>query len=484
VDNYAREDGVIRRLFVRAFNEAREKHPEWKDKEAGAVQAAYFAESRRKSGEVVIEDTTGKSQKDEKAYNLIMKDKERLLSLDEPVCFIFSHSALREGWDSPNVFQICTLNQTSSEMKKRQEVGRGMRLAVNQSGERVRDEQVNILTVVANESYERYVENLQSEIEAEYGKGNAPPPPPDARRRGTARLRKEYTLRPEFKELWERIKHKTRYAVKVDSAQLVEDVVTDLDKLRVPAPRVTITKVQVQATADDRFQPLQMSGAKTVLDLAGRYPLPNLVEIMAHLLQHTTPPVRLARSTLLEIVGRVSNRKAAANNPHEFATLAVKVIKGKLADYLVNGIQYEKINEWYEMTQWEGEVESWQSYLVPAAHSVYDHVEFESETERKFVEDLDKDDRVKLYVKLPRWFTVQTPTGDYNPDWAIVMEERDEHGQPTGKPLLYLVRETKSTTDLDKLHPDEKRKLHCGEQHFKGALGVDFKVVTSVAELP
>ena len=105
---------------------------------------------RIKGGNIIYEDSsTGEAKKDVEAYDLIMKDKERLLSFDEPTCFIFSHSALREGWDSPNVFQICTLNQTTSEMKKRQEIGRGVRLAVDQSGNRVYDSRVNVLTVIA-----------------------------------------------------------------------------------------------------------------------------------------------------------------------------------------------------------------------------------------------------------------------------------------------------------------------------------------------
>ena len=103
--------------------------------DAEDVQAAYFAQRRAKSGEIIYEDSkTGEAQRDVEAYDLIMRDKERLLSFEEPTCFIFSHSALREGWDSPNVFQICTLNQTASEMKKRQEIGRGVRLAVDQGG--------------------------------------------------------------------------------------------------------------------------------------------------------------------------------------------------------------------------------------------------------------------------------------------------------------------------------------------------------------
>jgi len=98
-----------------------------------------------------------------------MKDKEKLLSLDNPLKFIFSHSALREGWDNPNVFQICTLNETTSTIKKRQEIGRGLRLPVNQDGQRVFDEYVNNLVVVANESYEQFLDTLQKEFEEECG---------------------------------------------------------------------------------------------------------------------------------------------------------------------------------------------------------------------------------------------------------------------------------------------------------------------------
>ena len=123
--------------------------------------------------------------------------------------------------------------------------------------------------------------------------------------------------------------------------------------------------------------------------------------------------------------------------------------------------------------------------LFPAAHSVYDYVVYDrSDIERQFVEGLEKRDDVKLYIKLPSWFTVDTPVGSYNPDWAIVMEERDEHGEALGKPLLYLVRETKSTTNLGELRPEERRKIVCGERHFKDTLGVDYKVVTQAGTLP
>ena len=343
VDNYAQETGIIRQLFKKCFNELKQEYASWQHVADESVQAAYFAQRRTRSGDIIYEDSsTGEAKKDVEAYDLIMRDKERLMSFDEPTCFIFSHSALREGWDSPNVFQICTLNQTTSEVKKRQEIGRGVRLAVDQSGNRVHDAKVNVLTVIANESYASYVESYQSEMREEYGDQELAPPPVDKRKRGEAKLRKAYTLKPEFKELWERIKHKTRYAVNVDTEQLISEVVEELDDADIRPPRITVTKAQVQVDDDQVFSAMQMSGAKTVIDLAGRYPLPNLVDAMMHLLENTTPPMRLTRKTLLDIFDRTQKQQAALDNPHEFASVAVRIIKEKLTDQLVDGIKYEK----------------------------------------------------------------------------------------------------------------------------------------------
>ncbi|WP_332881336.1 restriction endonuclease [Tissierella creatinophila] len=131
----------------------------------------YF--SIDKTGRMKDSKAKGKEKisDDESAYDLIMRDKERLLSLDEPTRFVFSHSALREGWDNPNVFQICTLKHSDSTMRKRQEVGRGLRLCINQEGVRIDGEtpgvnvhDINILTVIASESYENFAKQLQSEI--------------------------------------------------------------------------------------------------------------------------------------------------------------------------------------------------------------------------------------------------------------------------------------------------------------------------------
>lgn len=271
----------------------------------------------------------------------------------------------------------------------------------------------------------------------------------------------------------------------VDSPRLVRDVARDLSAVDVQPRRVTVSKVSLEVREESVFYALQTSTAKSVKSLAGRYPLPNLVDLMFDLMLHTSPPVRLTRKTLLDIVRALPERsqKEKIENPQEFAVEAVRAIKTHLADQLVEGIQYQKLNEWYEMSQLDTEIESWQAHMEPAQKAIYDQVVFDSEVERRFVQDLENMAKVKLYVKLPGWFIVPTPIGEYNPDWAIVWQPYDEHGEPSGDPLLYLVAETKGAQERDELRPDETRKIQCGAHHFREALGVKYEVVTKAREL-
>ncbi len=163
--DYDAEGRPVKGRIAEAFEEelatlgrgARFGSLEWLKEPVDRLHNGYFAQDRKGT----LKDTRGNTQADYEVYNLIMKEKEQLLSMDEPLRFIFSHSALREGWDNPNVFQICTLNQTLSAVKKRQEIGRGLRLPVDQNGRRVFDESVNKLYVMANESYEDFAPALQ-----------------------------------------------------------------------------------------------------------------------------------------------------------------------------------------------------------------------------------------------------------------------------------------------------------------------------------
>ncbi|MDR0821422.1 MAG: DEAD/DEAH box helicase family protein [Oscillospiraceae bacterium] len=133
--------------------------------DVSVVHNGYFSQDKKG----VYKNTKGDTVDDYDTYNTIMKDKEWLLSFDCPLRFIFSHSALKEGWDNPNVFQVCTLIEQKSAFTARQKVGRGLRLCVNQEGERIEDRNINILHVMANESFAEFAENLQKEIEAETG---------------------------------------------------------------------------------------------------------------------------------------------------------------------------------------------------------------------------------------------------------------------------------------------------------------------------
>ncbi len=475
--------GIIRQLFDEAFETLKVKYPDFVDKKAGEVRESYFAKKKRHGGaEDAIDSTSGQSSEDRAAYNLIMRDKERLLSFDEPVAFIFSHSALREGWDNPNVCQICTLNQTVSDVKKRQEVGRGMRLVVNQEGQRSSEDRVNILTVIANESYEQFVSALQAEMVEAFGEAGAAPRPVNAREKHVAKRKPLEELPAEFANLWEKIKPKTRYQVTVNTDKLITDVVDWLDRVKIDPPRIVASKAEVTVDKNKDLLDYRFFGHGVLAALPGRQGTPNIVAMIEDLIAHITPPIKLTRKTLSAIVLRTKDRKAALDNPQEFALHAARIVREKAIEQLVEGIQYFKDGTWYDMSQWVEEEETVSDRLIPVDNSIYDHIVVQSDTEKRFVEKLKRRTDVRLFVKLPAWFKVPTPLGQYNPDWGLVMEEVDAFGD--SGPLLYLVRETKSTTVASALRGTETQKNHCGEKHFVGALAVDYRVITSADDLP
>lgn len=467
VANYASETGKFRRWFIEAYEECAQQdlYGNLTLPPVDLVHSGYFAQDRG-----TPRDTTGATKADEEAYALIMRDKERLLSLDEPLRFIFSHSALREGWDNPNVFQICTLNETHSEMKKRQEVGRGLRLPVTETGERCHDPKVNILTVLVNESYEDFVSKLQNEIVEECGvefeKGRIE----NARERRTAKLKKGWKLNQNFLELWEKIKHRTQYSVEYSSEDLVERSAAALSRMEpVVSPIIQVKTAGIEMNEEGLLA--KFTGTSDADFEFGAFAIPDLV---GYLQQKT----ELTRVTLAEILVKSNTLDTVSANPQQYLDQAEKAIKRVLEDIIINGIKYERIEgSEYEMSLFEqNEISSYISKMVEVENSIYDSIEFDSDVEKRFAEGLDRRRDIKLFIKLPRWFKVETPVGDYNPDWAIVKQPDGENAK------LYLVRETKSTTDLHKLRPDEANKIRCGKAHFQ-ELGVDFKHVTSPEEV-
>ena len=516
------------------------------------THAGYFSQDRKgkmidstvKRGETASGDTD--------AYQLIMRDKERLLSLAEPTRFIFSHSALKEGWDNPNVFQICALKQSDSEVKKRQEVGRGMRLCVNQQGERQDSDllgdgvyDTNILTVVASESYKDFSEALQKElaesitsravlvtaalftgktivkangekqkisesqaaaimeelISAGYvkkqkltekyfedkkagtiqldewqGEQDAIIKELDkvfnpevlkvdnGRGKETAKFQAERFAKDEFQALWKRINSKTYYEVDFETEGLILKAIAGLNEsLHVTEIHIAITAgtlaninskeeleegraMQVGTTRNVKVNEAVASGVR--YDLVGE------------LVQRTG----LKRSTIAAILTGIKPETFGMyrKNPEEFIIRASNIINEQKAIAVIEHITYHKMNQKYDVSIFSEQELRGRIGIdaIQSEKSLYDLVIVDSQgVEKHFAEQLEQQDAVEVYTKLPRGFYINTPVGKYNPDWAIVFREgKVKH--------IYFVAETKGSEDITQLRAVEHAKIECASRHF------------------
>lgn len=463
VAHYHEPDGKIRRWFRDEYTRlaASPEFAALNPPPVEVVHNGYFAVSKDRTPK----DTSGGTQADDDAYELIMRNKERLLQLEEPLRFLFSHSALREGWDNPNVFQICTLADSVSEIRKRQEIGRGLRLPVMASGERCFDTSINKLTVVANESYEDFARKLQAEIQEDTGHIFGKDRLANKRSRKRVRLRKHWQTE-EFLALWEKIRPRTRYRVKFDTTELIKRAAMAVRYMKeVRAAKLVNRRAALDIT-DDGIDTRIVLASDVSLD----YRTTRIPDLVGWLQRET----ELTRGTLAAILRDSGRLGDVAINPQQFLDQAVVAIRDTMQLLMVEGIEYELVGDWYELDIFrDGETDSYENRVVPVEHSVYDGVEFDSEVERQFAVNLDHNPDIRLFVKLPRGFKVNTPLGTYNPDWAIV-----KHHDRT----IYMVRETKSALGVLNLRPGEAARIACGKAHF-GTLGVDFKPVTSANDV-
>ena len=544
------EDGnAVKGDYARIFEEEYKrlaKHPDYRDlfKDVDLYTAAqeahegYFSIDKKGGWTDTAEGNQGGRENAERAYNLIMKDKERLLTFETPLKFIFSHSALREGWDNPNVFQICALRDIRTERERRQTIGRGLRLCVNQEGERVRGFEVNTLTVVATESYEDFAENLQKEIEEDTGirfgvvephqfagiavvgpdgnvaamgfeqskvlwehlkaeeqidaKGNVQATLKQALKDGTLKLPESFApqvaqitevlkklagrleirnaderrqVRPreavlhgaEFKALWDRIKHKTTYRVHFDNEKLIADCITAVkDSPPIPKTRLQWRKADI-AIGKAGVEATEHEGAQTVVLDEADIELPDALTD----LQDRTQLTRRSIQRILSGSERLDDFK---RNPQQFIELAARAINDCKREALVDGIKYQRLGDDVYYAQELFEENELTGYLknmiVGAKKSVYEDVVYQKGTEESFARQLENNTSVKVYAKLPGWFKVPTPLGNYNPDWAVLIDT--EEGE-----RLYFVVETKSTLSRSALRSTEDAKIDCGEEHFK-----------------
>lgn len=253
VANYRSYDAAgiaVKGKFAVWFEEIYQEYiskPAFKELDKFSVEEThngYFSADKKGA----FKDTSGETKADDDTYSLIMRDKEKLLGIDNSLRFIFSHSALREGWDNPNVFQICTLNETKSDIKKRQEIGRGLRLAVDQTGKRTYDQNINRLTVIANEAYDDFAKALQKEIEDDCGvafTGRIK----NHRDRTAIKYRKGFEADPKFLDIWEKLKKKTTYRVNYKTDELITLAVKAIKDLpEIKAPSLRSTKIGITMT--------------------------------------------------------------------------------------------------------------------------------------------------------------------------------------------------------------------------------------------
>lgn len=474
----------IRNWFEQAYAElsAKERYAVLALPAVDEVHAGYFAKDRAGSAK----DTSGVTVDDQAVYDEIMRDKTKLLDMDNPRRFIFSHSALREGWDNPNVFQICTLNESKSKDRKRQEIGRGLRLPVNESGERCFDPRINKVTVVANEHYDDFARSLQAEIEEETGVEFGGGRIKNDRDQIQVSLRAKLRDNPEFLRLWKAIRARTRYRVSLDTDKLVAAVVERLEaEPTICAPKYTVSDaglgmVRGSAKAAGGVNAKLAGIVKDAGDIRTK---PRIPDVIGYLQRETG----LTRSTVVRIVkasGRIEQLNA---NPQAVLDLLARTINAAKASIMVEGIAYQRLEESEEVDfEWEMEIiEDGQGlvdskYLLEVQNSIYTHVRFDSEVERKFAEALDDMyEDVLTYLKLPSRFKVPTPLGNYNPDWAILLNDVAEGRERE----VALVAETKSTQERAKLRPEESAKITCGYEHFR-EIDVQFLgPITAVEEI-
>lgn len=622
VEKYRHEDGtpgIYAKMFEECYLEliAKPKYAAIRESFSSDITKlhnGYFSQDKKGK----LKDTKGDTQADDDTYNTIMRDKEWLLSFECPLRFIFSHSALKEGWDNPNVFQVCTLIEQKSTFTCRQKVGRGLRLCVNQDGERVEDKNINILHVMANESFAEFADTLQREIEEDTGvkfgvlqldlfsgmvyedvvteekqfdetsaqsvidcmvekglatadgvitqkakqilteetdelpeelegaketiktlveKGDSiqasdiigqtytetvtvektvtyddakellehfekkgyitgsgkmkdtmktalktgtldlpkkyeaarsrfesiistadrKPVVRDASKDVVVRLNKRVMLSPEFNALWERIKQKTAYRVNIDTDELIENCVKDLQNMP------TIHKARlISQTADIHIENAGVSHVERefrTTDIADSYcELPDIITAISD-------ATLLTPATVKEILIQSGRLKDFLNNPQSFLEKATEIIRNNRHALAIKGISYIKLDgqEYFAQQIFDTDelIANLDRNAVKVEHSVYDYIVYDSSTvERPFAVALDNDPDVKMFFKIPDNFKIDTPIGNYNPDWAVFLNKN-------GEEKLYFVIETKGSLNPYERKGKENLKIHCGKQHFK-----------------
>ncbi|WP_292519529.1 DEAD/DEAH box helicase family protein [Methanoculleus sp.] len=587
----ADEPGLYLKIFEEEYQKLIEK-PKYKDyfkkyakyfpdyKDVQKVHEGYFAIDKKQkvvdpeeisqnnNSDTSVEDLYKAKSKEDiaRGIDLILRDKEKLISFDTPLAFIFSHSALREGWDNPNVFTICTLKESSNEMAKKQEIGRGLRLPVDTSGNRCHDEDINWLTVVANAYYEDFAANLQADFdEANKFDHDIATPYEFIETLRTAKLPREKItkelakiLRDELKskavinskgklnknvdiskisfrdatlsqyeqaiqdafievmtekgsrihikngdepedtnekhsymheaafmqmmnELQVRLEKRTFYQVEINSAEFIETAGRNLQQL-------LETKSLIEQTITVTTSEVEMKeNGKTTLseEVTGYYtdkmPLVWHKKTDFEIINYIMKQTRLPRLAIYSILNEIDPELREHLRVQDVLDKAVKGLQDLLTERKSKHVSgYQVIDNYLfdsgelfipdkidsdtlrELELNEGFTNTAYKTRPQNRKAVYKYYRTDSKGEKDFARELDGDEHVLLFTKLHKGgFVIDTPEGDYSPDWAVIYKHDDD----TTK--LYFIVETKIDKEDKDLTAVEDTKIRCGKLHFE-----------------
>lgn len=481
VDNYLGDEPLIKQLFEEQYAAV---HKELFKSDASAeqieaVQGYYFA----RTGKGELTDNESSMRKNKEIYDLILRDKTQLLDMNNPVEFIFSHSALGVGWDNPNVFNIATLNMSYSEVKKRQEIGRGLRICVDQEGRRVYDppgneaeDEVNLLTIIPNETYETFVGQYQAQIREDYegldagakirhnpkGKGK-----PNVIRRNKVLFESDA-----FRNFWKALAKKTQYTVAIDEQAVVREAVSALNEIHVPHYEAEVVLTRIHALYEETVSDEEI-GRETDR-LKGSFSPLDLVEELSE-------QTALSYRAVLAVVKGLTNLDQLVRNPPQYLHEAVKRIRDIELNEMLRTLTYEVTGDYEDgLERFKEQIVTF-APIEPTPHKgIYDHAicDADSTPERNFARSADTSNRVEFFLKLPDFYKIPIPIlggGSYTPDFGIVIKQSSLKGGE--KTEWRFVVETKSTNDLEDrkaLNPDERFRIQCAMKHFE-ALGIKAK---------
>jgi type III restriction enzyme len=489
VANYISEDPIIKNLFVEKYKEL---YPEFHDNKkptaehVDAIQGFYFAQT----GKGEFTDNENSMRKNKDVFDAILKDKVGLLNYGNETAnrieFIFSHSALGVGWDNPNIFNIATLSNSYSEIKKRQEIGRGLRICVNMDGQRVYDklsiedtERINQLTVIPNETYETFVTQYQEEIKEVYGTsrvGAGMTHTHKGKPQNEVRFKRSEneSINKAFKRFWTALAKKTNYTVGFDETALIERSIEAINNIKIANYEAEVSSRSIGVITEEGIQD-EFGGTETY-KLKAHFSALDLVEEISE-------NTGLSYTTLFKIIQGIDNHEDFVKNPPQYIHLASALIRNIEMEEMLRGLDYHLTNEDFpfEFEEYVRNIDD-KNYVNTPKRGVFDKMIIDSTIEKHFAMATDLDDEVICFLKLPAYYKIQTPIGEYNPDFGIVMKRKSLRDGNESE--FYFVIETKGTNDINdkkSLKESEIYKIQCALKHF-ATLGVDVQYKAPVKD--